>query len=124
LFSVFCSTGIQGYWEPYANRKNLVLVTGARATKVTLSKQGDLTLATGVEFVHGPEGEEIDYTAGAKREVILSSGTFQSPQLLELSGKICRREIYRGSLLTCGQELVNVAFSNLLGFPFKLNWME
>ncbi|KAF8678160.1 Alcohol oxidase [Rhizoctonia solani] len=80
------SYSVTGYWEPYADRKNLILVTGARATKVALSKQGDLFLATGVEFVHGPEGEETDYTARARREVILSSGTFQSPQLLELSG--------------------------------------
>ncbi|CAE6510166.1 unnamed protein product [Rhizoctonia solani] len=86
------SYSVTGYWEPYAGRENLVLVTGARATKVTLSKQGDLALATGVEFVHGPEGEETEYTAKARREVVLSSGTFQSPQLLELSG-IGRRHV-------------------------------
>ncbi|CAE7180823.1 unnamed protein product [Rhizoctonia solani] len=80
------SYSVTGYWEPYAGRENLVLVTGARATKVTLSKQGDLVLATGVEFLHGPEGEETEYAAKARREVVLSSGTFQSPQLLELSG--------------------------------------
>ncbi|KAJ1304689.1 hypothetical protein OPQ81_005828 [Rhizoctonia solani] len=80
------SYSVTGYWEPYADRENLVLVTGARATKVTLSERGDLVVATGVEFVHGPEGEETDYIAKARREVVLSSGTFQTPQLLELSG--------------------------------------
>ncbi|QRV93948.1 GMC oxidoreductase [Ceratobasidium sp. AG-Ba] len=80
------SYSVTGYWEPYAERPNLVLVTGARATKVTLSKQGDLVIATGVEFVHGPEGEEVEFVARARREVVLSAGTFQSPQLLELSG--------------------------------------
>ncbi|QRV77531.1 GMC oxidoreductase [Ceratobasidium sp. AG-Ba] len=80
------SYSVTGYWEPYAERPNLVLVTGARATKVTLSKQGDLVIATGVEFVHGPEGEEVEFVATARREVVLSAGTFQSPQLLELSG--------------------------------------
>lgn len=63
-----------------------MLVTGARATKVTTSKRGELLVATGVEFVHGPEGEEAEFVAKAKREVVLSSGAFQSPQLLELSG--------------------------------------
>ncbi|KAG9103587.1 hypothetical protein FRC06_009721 [Ceratobasidium sp. 370] len=80
------SYSVTGYWEPHADRPNLVLVTGARATKVTLSKQGDLVVATGVEFVHGPDGEEVEFVARARREVVLSAGTFQSPQLLELSG--------------------------------------
>ncbi|KAG9089002.1 hypothetical protein FS749_001698 [Ceratobasidium sp. UAMH 11750] len=80
------SYSVTGYWEPYADRPNLVLVTGARATKVVLSKQGDLAVATGVEFVHGPDGEEVEFVARARREVVLSAGTFQSPQLLELSG--------------------------------------
>ncbi|KAH7339723.1 hypothetical protein B0J17DRAFT_656531 [Rhizoctonia solani] len=80
------SYSVTGYWEPYAGRENLVLVTGARATKVTLSKEGDLVLATGVEFVHGPEGEETEYIAKVRREVVLAAGVFQSPQLLELSG--------------------------------------
>ncbi|KAB5596075.1 hypothetical protein CTheo_592 [Ceratobasidium theobromae] len=80
------SYSVTGYWEPYADRENLVLVTGARATRVLLDKQSDLIVATGVEFVHGPEGEEIEYIAKARREVVLSGGTFQSPQLLELSG--------------------------------------
>ncbi|KAG8763169.1 hypothetical protein FRC12_008662 [Ceratobasidium sp. 428] len=80
------SYSVTGYWEPYADRPNLVLVTGARATKVILSKQGDLAVATGVEFVHGPEGEETEFVVKARREVVLSAGSFQSPQLLELSG--------------------------------------
>lgn len=80
------SYSVTGYWEPYAHRENLVLVTGACATKVTTTKRGELVVATGVEFVHGPEGEETEFVAKAKREVVLSSGTFQSSQLLELSG--------------------------------------
>ena len=38
--------------------------------------------ATGVHYMHNDEQHEI----GAKREVVLSAGAVQSPQLLMLSG--------------------------------------
>lgn len=40
--------------------------------------------ASGVKFV----SNSTEYTVKAKKEVILSAGVIQSPQLLELSGKI------------------------------------
>jgi choline dehydrogenase-like flavoprotein len=68
----------RAYIEPNLSRANLKVITGAQARKVTFAGKR----ATGVEF--GRDGK-IE-TIGAKREVILSSGAFQSPQLLMLSG--------------------------------------
>ncbi len=66
------------YLKPILQRRNLTLRTDARAARVTLRG----TRATGVEFVH--QGAAVH--AEAKREVILCSGVFNSPQLLMLSG--------------------------------------
>ncbi|CAE7060958.1 unnamed protein product [Rhizoctonia solani] len=75
------------YYAYNAHRPNLVVLTGAQATKInfkdTVSKnKTENLLATGVSFVHKSQS----YTVGAKKEVIISAGAFQSPHLLELSG--------------------------------------
>lgn len=67
-----------GYFRPNMQRGNLKLLTNAHACKVVL----DGTTATGVEFLH--EGKK--HTASVSKEVVLSAGVIQSPQLLELSG--------------------------------------
>ncbi|KAJ9633823.1 hypothetical protein H2204_006608 [Knufia peltigerae] len=67
-----------GYLRPNLHRPNLKVLTEAQATRIVL----DGTTAKGVEFVH--KGQK--YTVGATREVVLSAGVIQSPQLLELSG--------------------------------------
>jgi choline dehydrogenase-like flavoprotein len=67
-----------GYLRPNLGRPNLKVLTEALATKVTLD--GDT--ATGVEFQHGGQ----NYSVKASKEVILSGGVINSPQLLELSG--------------------------------------
>lgn len=67
-----------GYLRPNLQRPNLKVLTGAQATKILL----DGTTATGVEFVHQGKGHRVHAT----REVVLSAGVIQSPQLLELSG--------------------------------------
>ncbi|CUA69309.1 Glucose oxidase [Rhizoctonia solani] len=89
--SVNRTTGLRSYaastyYVYNAHRPNLVVLTGAQATKInfkdtTGGKPGDL-VATGVSFVHKSQ----TYTVKANKEVILSAGTFQSPHLLELSG--------------------------------------
>ncbi|CUA76134.1 Oxygen-dependent choline dehydrogenase [Rhizoctonia solani] len=75
------------YYAYNAHRLNLVVLTGAQATKINFkengsSKKTENLVATGVSFVHNSQ----TYTVKAKKEVILSAGTFQSPHLLELSG--------------------------------------
>ncbi|MFE3024187.1 GMC family oxidoreductase [Nocardia tengchongensis] len=58
--------------------RNITVVTDAHATRVLF----DGTRAIGVEFRIGGETKQIS----AKREVILSGGAINTPQLLELSG--------------------------------------
>ncbi|CAE6537225.1 unnamed protein product [Rhizoctonia solani] len=75
------------YYAYNAHRPNLVVVTGAQATKINFKNavNGNKTknlMATGVSFVH----QSQTYTVQVKKEVILSAGTFQSPHILELSG--------------------------------------
>lgn len=67
-----------GYLRPNLERKNLRVLTEAHATRILL--QGDRT--TGVEFIYKGGLQKIK----ANKEVILSAGVIQSPQLLELSG--------------------------------------
>jgi 4-pyridoxate dehydrogenase len=66
------------YLRPVLKRPNLALRVAAHATR--LLTRG--TRAAGVEFIHG--GTIV--RAEAMREVILCGGTFNSPQLLMLSG--------------------------------------
>ncbi|KAF8585254.1 GMC oxidoreductase [Ramaria rubella] len=78
------SYAANAYYEPNSQRPNLFLVTGAHVSRIILernAKEGLLS-ATGVEFVK----DEKKYIAMANREVILSAGSFQTPQILELSG--------------------------------------
>ena len=67
-----------GYLRPNMGRPNLKVLTEAQATKIKL----DGTTATGVDFVHGGK----TYSVNASKEVVLSAGVIQTPQLLELSG--------------------------------------
>ena len=59
-------------------RPNLTVVTGAHATRIVLEG----SRAVGIEWVEQGAAQ----TARADREVILSAGALQSPQLLQLSG--------------------------------------
>jgi choline dehydrogenase len=66
------------YLDPARRRRSLRIVTEAQAMRV-LIEQGR---AAGVEY-RTPGGVAV---ARARREVVLSSGTFGSPHLLQLSG--------------------------------------
>jgi choline dehydrogenase len=68
----------KGYLKPARQRPNLTVITRAQATR--LQWQG--RRATGVEFVQDGQMRVVQ----AAREVILSAGAIQSPQLLQLSG--------------------------------------
>jgi choline dehydrogenase len=67
-----------GYITPNLSRKNLKILTRAASARVML----DNRRAYGVSYYHGNELKEV----WARREVILTGGTFGSPQLLQLSG--------------------------------------
>jgi choline dehydrogenase-like flavoprotein len=81
-----------GYLRPNLSRPNLKVLTEALATKITLD--GDT--ATGVEFQK--DGQK--YSVKASKEVILSGGVINSPQLLELSG-IGDPEILKAAGVEC-----------------------
>ena len=68
----------QGYLKPARARPNLKIETEAFATRILFEGKR----AVGVEYRRGAETKRVK----ARREVILSGGAINSPQLLELSG--------------------------------------
>jgi choline dehydrogenase len=72
-----CSAAV-AYLKPAMSRANLAVRTHARATRVLFEGRR----ATGVRYLRGNN----EFTARARREVIVSCGPINSPQLLKLSG--------------------------------------
>jgi choline dehydrogenase-like flavoprotein len=72
-----CSASV-AFLRPAMRRPNLTVETGALATRVILEG----ARATGVEYVRQGQRQQ----AVATREVLLSGGVFNTPQLLMLSG--------------------------------------
>jgi choline dehydrogenase len=68
----------RAFLRPAIRRPKVTVITGAMVTRITF----DGNRATGVEFSRKGRVE----TAMAGREIILSGGTVNTPQLLELSG--------------------------------------
>jgi choline dehydrogenase len=87
LFQVTCHKGRrwstnEAYIKPARSRTNLTVQTGALATRIELEAGGGASRASGVTFRQA--GRE--HTVRATREVLLSGGAINSPQLLLLSG--------------------------------------
>jgi choline dehydrogenase-like flavoprotein len=75
------SYAASGYLQ--TNRNNLKVLTNANVERVRLTTTpSGSVVADGVHFWHSG----TEHTAVARREVILSAGTYKTPQLLELSG--------------------------------------
>ena len=72
-----CSSAV-AYLQPAKSRPNLDVITGALVRRIVLENGR----AVGVAYAHG--GQEMH--ARAEREVLLSGGAINSPQLLMLSG--------------------------------------
>ena len=72
-----CSTAV-GYLRPARRRPNLTVVLNALASRILFSGRR----AVGIEYRYG----NTTRVAHANAEVILAGGTFNSPQLLQLSG--------------------------------------
>ncbi|KAH8881983.1 choline dehydrogenase [Thozetella sp. PMI_491] len=72
------------YYQPNALRQNLVVLPEAEVREILLveGEGGAGWEAKGARFAHNG----IEFSAFASREVILSAGSVQSPQILELSG--------------------------------------
>jgi choline dehydrogenase-like flavoprotein len=69
----------RAYLEPAKRRRNLRVLTGTRAERVMFSG----ARASGVLIRRGRDSSTV---ISADREVILAAGTYQSPQVLMLSG--------------------------------------
>ncbi|KAL6897435.1 hypothetical protein GGI43DRAFT_385302 [Trichoderma evansii] len=81
------SYAARAYYEPVRSRKNLVVCTGIRVSKIVFEEKpiendGPGFVAKGVEF----ESDGKKHMVRAGRDVILSAGALLSPQILELSG--------------------------------------
>ncbi|MCU0352458.1 MAG: FAD-dependent oxidoreductase [Cytophagales bacterium] len=68
------------FLKPVLHRKNLRVLTNVRVKKILLEG----SRATGIAYAATPKG--ADHIVHARKEVILSAGAFNSPQLLLLSG--------------------------------------
>lgn len=72
------SSTASAYLTPVMHRQNLTVTTGALVTRVLIERDH----AVGVEYTRGRDL----VTAHADREVVLAAGSFNSPQMLMLSG--------------------------------------
>jgi choline dehydrogenase len=72
------TSSASAFLRPIARRQNLTVITGAQVSKVVFRGR----VAAGVEWIKNGRV----FNAAAEREVVLSSGALQSPQLLQLSG--------------------------------------
>ncbi len=95
---VVCRTGpnkgkrsyaARGYFAANADRPNLHVLCDAAVTSIVLN--GDR--ATGVDFTHNGQKQ----TVKMNREVIVTAGALQSPQILELSGIVRQIDGWEGS---------------------------
>lgn len=112
-----CSTE-KAYLQPVKERNNLKVITNARVTKILIDP--NTKTAHGVEFSRFRR----KYLALASKEVILSAGPLNSPQLLMLSGIGPKELLAENAIplihnLPVGKKLYDhLAF---LGLTFTLN---
>ena len=72
------SSSSRAFLRPARDRANLTVITGAHTNRILMSG----TSAKGIEYTKDSQ----THTAHASRETIISAGTFNSPQVLMLSG--------------------------------------
>jgi len=78
------SSAYDAYYKPVRNRINLSVLANAPVRLISFENRNASLYATGVVFTDQYTGATRNVTA--RKEVILSAGTFQSPQILMLSG--------------------------------------
>ncbi|MEL7147121.1 MAG: GMC family oxidoreductase N-terminal domain-containing protein, partial [Bacteroidota bacterium] len=92
-------SGAAAFLKPVLKRANLTAVTGAHVTKIVIEQQK----AAAVDFLQKGKRQR----AVARKEIILSAGAFQSPQILMLSG-IGDREALSKHGIDCTVDLPGV----------------
>ena len=103
----------RAFLAPAAHRANLVVETNAVAARLLLEGKR----VVGVEYQVGGETRQ----ARASREVILSAGAVQSPQLLELSG-IGQPALLKDLGLAVHHELPGVGENYRDHYMSRINW--
>ena len=78
-----CSTS-KAFLRPASRRNNLDIVTGAHVEAVLFERDGESGAPRAVGVRYQREGRL--YSVRASREVVLSAGTINTPQILMLSG--------------------------------------
>lgn len=68
-----------GYYKPVRNRTNLSVMPMCMVQQVILEQRNGSLTATGVVYTNMTSGSTLNATA--TKEVILSAGVFQTPQL-------------------------------------------
>ncbi|KAF8874413.1 alcohol oxidase [Infundibulicybe gibba] len=77
------SSSASAYYEPNKGRANLHMISHARATQIVFERnESNIVVAKAVKY----SKNGVIYTVNVRREVILCAGSFQTPQVLELSG--------------------------------------
>lgn len=103
----------QAYLKPVRGRENLRVLCSALVNRVTL----DGRRATGVEVLVGGQKRLFQ----ARREIVLSAGAIQSPQILELSG-IGNPAIIAGLGLEPRHDLAGVGENYVDHFCTRMSW--
>ncbi|XP_055295157.1 glucose dehydrogenase [FAD, quinone]-like [Sitodiplosis mosellana] len=116
-FNGIRSSTAQAYLLPAKNRKNLYVIKHAYVNRILLNKSNE---AYGVEFTYKGKHK---LKAIAKREVIVSAGTVQSPSLLMRSGigpsqHLQEHKITAKVDLPVGENYIDHIYTHLL---FKYN---
>lgn len=108
-------TAASAYLKPNFGRPNLHVLTKARVTKVVIDPSNKN--ATAVEYLW----RKMKRTVRARKEIILSAGAYQSPQLLMLSGIGPRKHLEELSIpvlvdLPVGETMYDHLFLSALTF--------
>jgi choline dehydrogenase len=104
----------KAFIEPFLKRRNLHIMLNTRVSKVLIDPVS--RIAYGVEYIRKKRRHKII----ARREVILSAGSFHSPQLLMLSGIGPKEDLQRIGVpllqdLPVGREMYDhISFPGLL----------
>lgn len=79
------SSSYDSFYQQAIGRPNFHVLTGALVEKVLFKDVSGNQTAYGVEYTQTIAGQTVTLNALAKKEVILSAGSLQSPQLMMLS---------------------------------------
>ena len=116
-----CSSA-RAFLYPLKKRKNLHVLTFAHVTRVLINHNNH---AYGVEFDHFGQRKQVF----ARREIVLSAGSVNSPQLLMLSGIGPRRHLQKLGIkvrsdLPVGKNLQDHIYPLGLSFIAEADWKD